>query len=187
MSTDVGAMDGQWFVAQVFAGRESLSATHLESRGYEVFLPCYREPLDRARRKPRSRALFSGYLFCRVRAGVFGKLVTAPGVIRIVGDGRQPLPVPDDEVASIRRIVDAELPAVPCAHVQVGERVRVMSGPLRDVEGVVRRTKHGGQLIVSVSLLRRSVAVEIDAAAVAPVVATATQWAMARVSPSPGA
>src|SRR5213592_3708640 len=84
----------QWFAAQVWVGRERQCEKHLAARGYEVFLPRYR---DRRRWSDRvttvDRALFPGYLFCRMSLEVFGKVVTPPGLIRIVGDGRQPIPV----------------------------------------------------------------------------------------------
>jgi transcription antitermination factor NusG len=153
-----------WFAVQVFAGRERLAANHLMSRGYDVFLPCYfehRRWSDRVKRI--ERALFDGYLFCRLHSDIFGKVITAPGVIRIVGDGARALPIPDDEIDAIRRIVDAGLTAEPWPYVRAGQRVRISDGPLRDVEGIVTRVKTRDRLIVSVSLLQRSVAVEVDA------------------------
>ena len=154
---------GQWFAVQVRTGRELLSAQHLQSRGYEVFLPRYRERRRWSDRvKTVDRALFAGYLFSRLHSDVVGKIVTTPGVVRIVGDGRRPLPVPTDEVEAIRRIVDTRLMAEPWPFLQTGQVVRVEFGPLRGLKGVVLQTKHQHRLVVSVSLLQRSVAVEIS-------------------------
>lgn len=165
---------GAWFALNVWSGREQLTARHLESRGYEVFLPTYIEHKrwsDRVRASVR--ALFDGYLFCRLEEQRFAKAITAPGVIRIVGNGQRPTAVATDELDAIRRVVDSRLSATPWPFLRGGERVRVSSGPLRDVEGIVLRAKNQDRLLVSVSLLQRSVAVELDAASVELVTSSA--------------
>jgi transcription antitermination factor NusG len=85
-------------------------------------------------------------------------------VIELVGDGRRPLPVPDEELLAIQRIVDARLDAAPCAYFQGGERVRIEHGPLEGTEGTVVRHQNHHRVIVSIALLQRSVAVELDPA-----------------------
>lgn len=152
-----------WFAAQVRAGREHLCAEHLSVRGYEIFLPCYCERRQWSdRMKTMKRPLFAGYVFCRAHADVVGKIVTTPGVIRIVGDGARPLPVANDEIRRLQRVVEAGLAAEPCDFPRVGQVVQVIDGPLRGSEGLVLRTRNRHSLIISCSLLRRSVAVEID-------------------------
>jgi transcription antitermination factor NusG len=154
----------QWFAAQVWSGRERLCASHLRAHGYEVFLPCYTERRRWSDRvKTVERALFDGYVFCRLGAGAFGKVITTPGVIRIVGDGRQPLPIPTDEIEAIQRIVAADLPARPWPFLQEGQDVRIEVGPLRGTQGRILRTKTDNRLIVSIALLGRSVSVELEA------------------------
>jgi transcription antitermination factor NusG len=133
-------------------------------RGYEIFLPCYQERRrwsDRVR--VNVRALFAGYVFCRVSTDAVGKIVTTPGVIRIVGDGTRAIAVPADEIEAVRRIVDAGLPSEPWPFPLAGQRVRIDIGPLSGTEGVVVRVKNRTRLVVSISLLQRSVAVELDA------------------------
>jgi len=161
----LGENGHEWFAAHVRSGREHLCVRHLEMRGYKVFLPCYYEHRrwsDSIKRiyKP----LFAGYVFCLIDGEVLGKLVTTPGVIRIVGDGRRPIPVPGDEIDAIRRVVEAGLGAEPTAFLQAGERVRVGIGPLQGAEGIVLRMNNRHRLVISVSILQRSVAVEIDPA-----------------------
>lgn len=154
---------GEWFAVQVWSGREHLSARHLTQRGYEVFLPRYRERRrwsDRVRVVERS--LFAGYVFCRLAPEVLGKIVTAPGVIRIVGDAARPLPIPAHEIDAIQRIVATQLPAEPSPLPQVGQHVRIELGPLRGIEGVVMVVKNQQRLVVSVSLLQRAVSIEVD-------------------------
>jgi transcription antitermination factor NusG len=157
----------EWFALQVRAGREQLCARQLQTRGYAIFLPCYQE-LRRwsDRLKQVRKPLFAGYLFCRVEDEVLGLLVTTPGVIRIVGDGRRPLPITSEEVDAIRRVVDSGAPVEPWEFVQVGRRVRVHAGPLRDTEGIVLKVKNRHRLVMSVSVLQRSVAVDVDLACV---------------------
>lgn len=164
MSMNPGWTVGEWFAVQVWTGREHLTAAHLRMRGYEVFLPSYEERRRWSdRTKIIRRALFAGYLFSRTHPEAVGKIVTAPGVIRIVGEGGAPLPVPSHEIEAIQRIVETRLTVEPWTLLQAGQRVRVDHGPLAGIEGVVLMTKSHRRLVVSVSLLRRSVAVEIEA------------------------
>jgi transcription antitermination factor NusG len=158
-----GLRRGAWFAVQVWAGREQLTARHLRQRGYDVFLPCYRERRQWSDRvKTVERALFEGYVFCRFDTDAVESMVTAPGVVRIVGNHAGPLSVPDHEVDTLKRIVETRLVAEPWPFLQVGQRVRVDVGPLRGTEGIVLATRTHRRLIVSIELLQRSVAVQIE-------------------------
>jgi transcriptional antiterminator RfaH len=155
----------EWFAVQVWAGRERISAQHLRVRGFAVFLPCYRDHRRWSDRvKVVERALFEGYVFCRFASDVVGKILTAPGVIRIVGDATGPLSIPRQEIEAIERIVASQLATEPWPTPRVGQRTRIEYGPLRGIEGVVVAVKNQSRLLVEISLLRRAVAVEIDAA-----------------------
>jgi transcription antitermination factor NusG len=148
------------------------------ARGYEVFLPSYhdhRRWSDRVKRV--ERALFPGYVFCREYEQSLPKLVTSPGVIRIVGDQRQPVAVPENEIRAIQRIVNTRLKAEPYQFLKRGDHVVVDHGPLRGTEGIVVVIKNRHRLVVSIALLQRAVSVEIDASWV--VVPPATALAMA--------
>jgi transcription antitermination factor NusG len=154
----------EWFAVQVWSGREPQTARHLSERGYEVFLPRYRERRiwsDRIR--VVERALFAGYVFCRLSTQIFGKVATAPGVLQIVGDGSGPAPIAAHEIAALQQIDAARLAAEPWPMPQVGQRLRIDFGPLKGVEGVALEVKNRRRLVVSVSLLQRAVAVELDA------------------------
>jgi transcription antitermination factor NusG len=162
-SSDRADAASDWFALQVWAGREVLSTRHLETRGYKVFLPRYpeyRRWSDRV--KKVERPFFPGYVFSRVGPEAAGTIISTPGVIRIVTDGRRPLPVAREEIEAIRRVVEARLTAEPWQYFAAGQRVRLVAGPLHDVEGVVLRINNRHRLILSVSLLQRSVAVEVD-------------------------
>jgi transcription antitermination factor NusG len=163
MATSHDASMGDWFAVQVWSGREHLSARHLAQRGYEVFLPHYREQRRWSDRlKVVERALFAGYVFCRFSPEIVGRIVTAPGVLRIVGDGTGPSPIPLHEIEAIQRIVAARLAAEPSGVPRAGQRVRIEDGPLRGIDGIVQVVKNQQRLVVAVSLLQRAVSVEID-------------------------
>jgi transcription antitermination factor NusG len=164
-SPDEAESSPDWFAVQVWARREFLCANQLRSRGYEVFLPHYKESRRWSDRiKVVECPLFAGYVFCRTPHNVAGSIITTPGVIRIIGDGRRPVAVAREEILAIRCLVDAGMAAQPLPGLHVGQRVRVLDGPLRDVEGVILRIKNRHCLVLSMSLLQRSVAVEIDSA-----------------------
>jgi transcription antitermination factor NusG len=129
--------------------------------------------------KSIEQALFAGYLFCRVRPDVTGKIVTAPGVIRIVSDGHRPLPVPLHEIEALQRVMASGLDLSPWRYLQTGQRVRIIDGPLRGTEGIVVKAGQRDRLILSVSLLCRSVAVEIDPAwlSIPPAIPHEPLWA----------
>lgn len=153
----------EWFAAQVWSGREFLSAKHLLRRGYEVFLPSYCERRHWSDRiKLVERALFAGYVFCRFESDAVGTIVTVPGVIRLVGDSYGPSPVATYEIDAIKRLISMHLSAEPCAMLNIGQKVRIAVGPLRGIEGTVLAGKKRHKLVVSVSLLQRAIAVEID-------------------------
>jgi transcription termination/antitermination protein NusG len=173
-----------WFAIQVWAGREFYSAQQLRLRGYDVFLPCFREHRRWSDRvKQVDRALFAGYVFCRMACEILHKIVTAPGVIRIVGDGHHALPVEPHEIDALQRIQAAQLSAKPWPFLRAGQRVRVEAGPLRGTEGVVLLVRNTHRLVVSISLLQRAVAVEIAPEWVSvptPVLLEQARWALAQ-------
>lgn len=151
-----------WFAVQVRAGRERFCAEHLQARGYEVFLPCYYEQRRWSDRlKTTERALFAGYLFCRFGRTVTAKVVTTPAVIRIVGNSQGPQAVPSHEIEAVRGITAARLAIEPWPFEYQDRLVRVDCGPLRGLLGTVLQVKNRHRLVISVSLLQRSLAVEI--------------------------
>lgn len=153
-----------WFAIQVWAGREVQCAKHLRLRGYELLVPTHRELRRWSDRvKKVECALFRGYVFCRLSDDIAGTILTTPHVIRIVGDGARALPIPVHEIDAIRRIVEMGLLVEPWQFLQTGQRVRIEVGPLRGTEGIVVKTKNRHRLIVSISILQRSVAVEVEA------------------------
>ncbi|HVB85942.1 MAG TPA: UpxY family transcription antiterminator [Candidatus Dormibacteraeota bacterium] len=156
-----------WFALQVRARHETGVANFLSGRGYEPFVPMYqgrRRWSDRI--KVVDTPLFPGYLFCRFDINNRLPILTTPGVIQVVGFNRTPVPVDDSEIGAIQNLVTSGFPSQPWPFLQAGDRVQIESGPLRGLEGLLVELKGSHRLIVSVTLLQRSVAVEIDSALV---------------------
>jgi len=156
-----------WFALQVNSRKENWIAAHLLGQGYECFLPTYtslREWSDR--RKEIELPLFPGYLFCRFNPLERLPILKTPGVIQVVGCNRIPVPIDEQEVQAIQRMIESSFARQPWPYLEVGERVRIKSGALRGLEGILVSFKGNHRLVLSVTLLRRSVAVEIDSSAV---------------------
>jgi transcription antitermination factor NusG len=153
-----------WYAIQIQSRLGSVASAALRGKGYEEFFPLYR---SRRRWSDRTKELklplFPGYLFCRF--DVSDRLVpilTTPGVIGIVGAGKTPVRLDDEEIEAVRAILRSELATQPWPFLRVGSKVYIDGGPLAGLEGIVTVTDKVCRLIVSVSLLQRSVAVEID-------------------------
>ena len=152
-----------WFALHVRSRRENLVAAHLQGQGYECFLPLY-ESVRRwsDRLKEVEQPLFPGYLFCRFDFENRRPLLMTPGVLQVVGVGRTPMPVSEGEVEAIQRAVASGLPNQPWPYLEVGERVRVNHGNLNGLEGILIKFRGSCRVVLSVMLLQRSVAMEID-------------------------
>jgi transcription antitermination factor NusG len=147
-----------------------LVAAQLKGQGYECFLPLYKSERRWSDRvKEIDQPLFPGYLFCRFDLHNRGPLLMTPGVQQLVGIGRTPTAVPENEVESVRQALASGLPSQPWQYLQVGQRVRVNHGSLNHLEGILINFKGGHRVVMSVSLLQRSVAMEVDLAWVTPV------------------
>jgi transcription antitermination factor NusG len=159
-----------WFALQVRMRHEVGVSDHLQSKGYEWFLPLYksrRRWSDRV--KEVDAPLFPGYLFCRFNPHDRLPILKTPGVTQIVGYNHVPIPVDEQEITAIRRLVASGVPNFPCAYLEVGCKVRIDAGALRGLEGMLMDVKGKRRLVLSITLLQRSVAVEIDSDAVSVV------------------
>jgi transcription antitermination factor NusG len=164
-----------WYAIRVRTGHEQRVSATLSDKGYEEFLPVYRSTRKWSdRSKQLNVALFPGYLFCRldVQHGLL-PIVTTPGIISVVGAGRLPVAIPDHEIEALRTVVRSGLHAQPWPNLAVGAKVLIESGPLAGLEGVTLQVDKKFRLMLSVSLLQRSVAVEIDRGWVRPLRAAA--------------
>lgn len=159
-----------WYAVRVRSNFELYVSTVLEQKGVERFFPTYRSRRVWADRiKTLDLPLFPGYVFCRIPLNERNRVVTTEGVVGLVGAGRQPIPVSDAEIQAVRMVAQSEMPSEPWPFLKVGQTVRICQGSLSGVEGILVRVKNSWRLVVSVTLLERSVAVEVDAASVSPV------------------
>jgi len=152
-----------WFAILVRTSREKTANLLLENAGYECYLPIskyMRRWSDRM--KEIETPLFPGYLFCRMNPHNRLPVLMTPGVIQIVGIGKTPVPVAEEEIADIQRAGRSGLATMPWPFLQVGHIARIEDGPLRGMTGIVVRIKSGLKLVLSVELLQRSIAVEIE-------------------------
>jgi transcription antitermination factor NusG len=181
-------MNDSWFALHVRPRFESAVETQLGGKGYEVFLPtfvCKRRWSDRV--KSIVKPLFPGYVFCRFNVGQRLPILITPGVNSIVGIGKVPIPVDPEEIFAIRSVIDSGAASFPCDYIREGELVQIESGPLEGLVGIVQRTKSSERLVVSLTLLMRSVAVEIDRSWVKRVAPTMPRpvWAETATRPRP--
>jgi transcription antitermination factor NusG len=170
-----GAQRFSWFALQVRTRHEVGVASFLESKGFEYFLPlvtCRKRWSDRV--KKVENALFPGYVFCRFDAQDRLPILKTPGVLQIVGCNRTPAPIDEQEIQAIQALISSGLPSQPWPFLAVGDRVRIEAGPLNGYEGLLVEFKGNHRLVLSISLLHRSVAVEIDSAAVS--VSSGARW-----------
>ena len=175
--TIVAAENQDWYALQIRSRWESSTALLLSGKGYQVLCPTYKTTKRwSGRSKEVTAPLFPGYVFCQIDALKRLPVLVTPGVIAVVSRGRVPLPVGDSDVHAIQKLVASGFQAEPCPYLEVGQRVRIESDALEGLEGILTCFKGSNRIVVSVSLLRRSVALEIDRFCVRPV-------GVARLSP----
>jgi transcription antitermination factor NusG len=159
-----------WFALRVKSTHEKRATSLLQYQNYECFLPLYtsrRRWSDRIKRV--ELPLFPGYVFSRFTPGDRIPILKTPSVICIVGIGGTPIPIDECEIAAIQRVVASGFGLSPHPFLQIGQRVRINGGSLYGLEGLVADVRKRDRLILCVTLLQRSVAVEIDSAWVTPV------------------
>ena len=152
-----------WFALRVKSNFEKTVATVVQYKGFEEFLPLYRgyhRWSDRL--KAVDSPLFPGYVFCRIDPNFRLPILTISGALHFIGIGKVPVAIDDTEIAAIQKAVRSGLPAEPWEYLKVGQLVRLDDGPLAGLEGILIETRKQFRIVVSVSLLQRSVAVEID-------------------------
>jgi transcription antitermination factor NusG len=158
-----------WFAVHVRSRYESLVARCLTAKGYECFLPtywCRRRWSDRV--KELELPLFPGYFFCRFQLEDRLPILKTPRLISIVGIAQNPVPVDEAEIEGVRKLVNSGLRHQPWPYVSIGQKVRIEYGSLWGLEGILQSFKGRHRIVVSVTLLQRSVAAEIDSSWVSP-------------------
>ena len=159
----------RWFALQVKSRWESSTSLFLSGKGYETFLPEYRlKKRWSGKIREVNAPLFPGYIFCQFDPQKRLPILVTPGVVAVVGRGRIPVPIEDSEIASIQAVISSGFSAEPWPYLEIGQRVRIEDQALNGLEGILINFKGRKRIVVSVSLLRRSVALEIDRSRVSP-------------------
>jgi transcription antitermination factor NusG len=153
-----------WYVAHTSANHEKRVTQQLHERSVENFLPLYDSVRRwKDRRMKLQLPLFPGYVFVRLPLRERLKVLQVPGVARLISFNGQPAALPDKEIEALRTGLAAQLRTEPHPYLTVGRRVRVKSGPLEGVEGILIRKKNACRVVVSLDLIMKSASVEVDA------------------------
>ena len=151
-----------WFALRVRTKSELLVNSLLQNKGYEAFTPTYleRRPYSDRIRKVDA-ALFPGYVFCRFQPADLWPVVNTPAVQKVLTVAGQPAVISDCEIEAVRRTAEAGN-ARPHPYLNIGQRVRVQTGALTGVEGLLISFKGSDRLVISAHLLQRALSVELD-------------------------
>ncbi|HEY3441187.1 MAG TPA: UpxY family transcription antiterminator [Paludibaculum sp.] len=158
-----GSGPARWFAVTVRPQHEQSAQKGLEAKGLETYLPLYlavRQWSDRT--KTLQLPLFPGYVFCRFDRTQHTAVVRTPGVRAIVSFGGEPAPVPEVELESVRKILSSGSQVEPWPFLAAGQRIRIVSGPLKGMEGTLVETPESCRLVVSIEMFQRSCAVRVD-------------------------
>ncbi len=168
MSNDCSrSSEYNWYAVYVKARHEFRVLERLKKSGIETFLPLV-ERLSKwkDRKKLIPYPLFPGYIFVHIRRSPVDirAVLKTQGVVRFLSfEPRNPEVIPEEQIYSLKRLIESKEHIDPYPYVKVGQRVRVKRGPLTGAEGILIRKGKGHLFVVSIDILRRSVSVEIDA------------------------
>ena len=158
-----GFAEPRWYAAYTCSRHEKHVAMQLGQKQIQHFLPLYLETHRwKDRRKAVQVALFPGYVFVRSSLENRLPILTVNGIVRLVGFGGRPAPLADEDIDSLRRGTTAGVRIEPHPYLTAGRRVRIVRGPLAGTTGILQRRKEGLRVIVSIDMIMRSVAAEVD-------------------------
>ncbi|HTR25355.1 MAG TPA: UpxY family transcription antiterminator [Terriglobales bacterium] len=161
--------DLRWLAVYTASRHEKCVARHFAERRIESFLPLYRKVHHWKKRSAvgLELPLFPNYIFAHILPPQRGALLAVPGVLAVVGRGREPAPLPDNEIESLRSALERNK-FEPHPYLKTGERVRVRSGSMEGLEGILVRRKNELRVVLTLDMIQRSVSVEVDADNVEP-------------------
>ena len=163
--TSTQASHEPWYVLYTCPRHEKRVATQIERRNFSCFLPLYRSVRRwKDRRKELELALFPGYVFVRMPLEDKLCVLELPGVVRFVSFNGQPASLSASEIETLQNRLSATFRIEPHPYLRTGRRVRVHSGAMQGLEGIIVRRKDRCRVVFSIDLIQRSVAVEVDEA-----------------------
>jgi transcription antitermination factor NusG len=156
-----------WYALRIRPRFEKFAAKNLRDKGYEEYLPLTRSTRRWSdRMKTIAAPLFPGYLFCKFDIQDRLPILVVPGVLCIVGIGKAPATIPESQISSLQQVTTSGMECEPWPFAQVGQSVSVERGPLAGLKGIVIENKSSLRLVLSLPLLQRAVAVEMDRSSV---------------------
>lgn len=162
-TSGVGLNAANWYALYTAARHEKRVADQITQQGIGCFLPLYRSVRRwKDRRKELAMVLFPGYVFVRMALENRLRVLQLPGAVQLVSSNGKPTAVPDEEIENLRTRLCSSGNIEPHPYLTVGRRVTVRSGPLKGLEGIIARTKDSCRIVLSIHLIMRSVAVEVD-------------------------
>ena len=167
MPCDFG--ESRWFAAYTSPRHEKQVSRQMARRGIQNFLPLYKSIRRwKDRRKELELPIFPGYLFVRMALRERVTVLQVPGVVQLVSFQGRPTPLPDSEIEMLQRQLEQNGRLQPHPFLTVGRRVRVTNGPMTGMEGILARKKDTLRVVLSIELIQRAVAVEVDLADIEP-------------------
>lgn len=158
-----GVFDGGWYALYTRYHHEKAVAKALTAKGLTVFLPLYSAPRQwKDRAKVIRLPLFSCYVFIQGGLDRSLEILSTAGIYGFVCCGGSPAMIPQQEIEGVRRVVERSSKIEPHPFIKCGDWVRVKAGPLEGIEGNLVRKKNFSRLVLTVDLLGKSAAVELD-------------------------
>jgi transcriptional antiterminator RfaH len=152
----------QWFALRVKSRHEHVVALAIQEKGFDEFLPLYQRTAQWSdRTKTIPSPLFPGYLFCRLSPEDRFHILTIPGALHFVANGKELIPMAETEIHALQVAVRAKLNAEPIPFVDHGPRLLLNCGPLAGVQGFLVEEPRR-RLVISLSSFQRSVAIEME-------------------------
>jgi transcription antitermination factor NusG len=175
MHTPIGCVSSDsvqcppWFAVSTIPRHEKRVSELMGQHDIETFFPVYRAERQWKKRAPviLDLPLFPTYIFARIGHPQKSRVLNTPGVISIVGNGKEPLPIPGGEIETLRAGL-RERPAEPHLHLAIGDRVRIKSGPLAGLDGILVFKRNRFRMVLAINLIMQSISVEIDLEELAP-------------------
>jgi transcription termination/antitermination protein NusG len=164
-----GTAEGSWYALYTCPRHEKRVAEQIKQRRISCFLPLYRSVRRwKDRRKELELALFPGYVFVRMALKDRLRVLQMASVVRFVSFNGHPVPLPDSEMESLMSGLSRGVHAEPHPYLKVGRTVRIRYGPMAGARGILVRRKDKFRVVLSLDLIMRSVAVEVDESDIEP-------------------
>ena len=161
--------ESHWFAAYTSPRHEKHVSRQMARRGIQNFLPLYKSIRRwKDRRKELELPIFPGYLFVRMALRERVSVLQVPGVVQLVSFQGRPAPLDDSEIEMLQRQSTQSGRLQPHPFLTVGRRVRVTNGPMTGMVGILARQKDKVRVVISIELIQRAVAVEVDLTDIEP-------------------